>query len=145
RASPISPPRLLKSALSCCTKWLPAVETIAMLVGPANSRSIPEIRRTQSAARTLGLRLLVFNVTTDAEIAAAFAMLVEHQAGAVLIGSFGIIITQQDQILSHAAHFALPTMFAFNQNARAGGLLSYGADLIENYRQVGVYTGRILK
>jgi putative ABC transport system substrate-binding protein len=126
---------------------VPAVETIALLVDGAVGRFIQaETRLTQSAARTLGLRLLVFNVTTDAEIAAAFATLVEQQAGAVLIGGFGIIlINKHDQILSHAARFALPTMFAVSNSARAGGLLSYGTEFIELTRQIGVYAGRILK
>jgi putative ABC transport system substrate-binding protein len=125
---------------------VPAAETIALLVAPADEPYSPvETRHVQSAARTLGLRLLVFNVTTDAEIAAAFAMLVEHQAGAVLIGGFGIFSTKHDQILSHTARLALPTMFAYSSDARAGALLSYSPDLIETFRQMGAYTGRILK
>jgi putative ABC transport system substrate-binding protein len=125
---------------------VPAVETIALLVAPADEPYSPvETRHVQSAARTLGLRLLVFNVTTDAEIAAAFAMLVERQAGAVLIGNFAIFSTKHDQFLSQAARFALPTMFAFSRDARAGALLSYGPDYIETYRQMGAYAGRILK
>jgi putative ABC transport system substrate-binding protein len=91
------------------------------------------------------LRLLVFNVTTDAEIAAAFAMLVEHQAGAVLIGAFPIFSTKHDQILSHAARFALPTMFTLSRDARAGALLSYSFDYTETVRQMGAYAGRILR
>ena len=73
-------------------------------------------------------------------------MLVEHQAGAILVGSSVIVDAKRDQILSLAARFALPTMFSNGGGgARAGGLLSYSADLSETYRQVGVYTGRILK
>ena len=99
----------------------------------------------QSAARTLGLRLLVINVTADTEITPVFATLVEHQAGAILVGGSVIVAAKRDQILSHAARFALPTMFAGSPAAREGGLLSYGPETSESFRQVGAYTGRILK
>jgi putative tryptophan/tyrosine transport system substrate-binding protein len=99
----------------------------------------------QSAARTLGLRLLVFNVTTDSEITAAFATLVEHRVGAILVGATVLLFPERDQILSLAARFALPTMFLYRADAGAGSLLSYGPDLIEAFRQLGAYTGRILK
>jgi putative tryptophan/tyrosine transport system substrate-binding protein len=90
--------------------------------------------------------LLVFNVTADSDIAAAFAMLVEHQVGAVLVTGGVIVPTKYDQILSHAARFALPTMFSYSGGVRAGALLSYGpSDFFEPVRQVGTYTGRILK
>jgi putative tryptophan/tyrosine transport system substrate-binding protein len=134
--------------LELLRKAAPAAETIALLVGPADDVVNPvETRHVQSAARSLGLRLLVFNVTADTDITPVFVTLVEHQAGAVLIGASSILSQDaiRDQILSHAARFALPTMFEFSQNARAGGLLSYGPNLIESYRQIGVYTGRILK
>jgi putative tryptophan/tyrosine transport system substrate-binding protein len=126
-------------------KAVPAAETIALLVGPDNPYNQAETRDTQSAARSLGLRLLVFNVTADSEIAPVFAMLVEHQAGAILVGSSDIVDAKRDQILSHAARFALPAMFSHGDNARAGGLLGYSADLNAVFRQVGAYTGRILK
>jgi putative tryptophan/tyrosine transport system substrate-binding protein len=126
---------------------LPATETIALLVfGPAD---LPfnqiETRRMQSAARTLGLRLLVSNVTADTEIAPVFATLVERKVGAILVEASPIVGAKRDQILSLAARFALPTMFYSSADARAGGLLSYGPDTIEISRQVGAYTGRILK
>jgi putative tryptophan/tyrosine transport system substrate-binding protein len=146
---------------------VPATETIALLVGradrPVNQR---ETRHVQSAARTLGLRLLVFNLvapfrpvpaielpaeTREAlgtEITQVFATLVGHQAGAVLMGGSNEILFRSGAILSHAARFALPTMFYYRDQARAGGLLSYGAslsDVTRTLRQVGVYTGRILR
>ena len=91
----------------------------------------------QLAARTLGLRLLVFNATADAEIAPVFATLVEHHAGAILVGASVIVLSKRDQILSHAARFALPTMFAYSAYTREGALLSYGPDASEFSRQMG--------
>jgi putative tryptophan/tyrosine transport system substrate-binding protein len=73
-------------------------------------------------------------------------MLVEHQVGAVLVSSGLVVLTKIDQIVSHAARFALPTMVDWSGGARAGALLSYGrSDTSQPFRQVGAYTGRILK
>ena len=99
----------------------------------------------QSAARTLGLRLLVFNVTADTEITPVFDTLVGHRARAILVGGGVTVGAKQNEILSNAAHFALPTMFAGSAAAREGALLSYGPDLVEISRQMGAYTGRVLK
>jgi putative ABC transport system substrate-binding protein len=127
-------------------KLVPATESIAMLAGPANSPySQDEVRNAQSAARTLGLRLLPFNVTTDNELAAAFATLVERQAGAVLLGGSSVLANRTDQIISLAARHALPTMFSRSSEAREGGLSSYGPVTGEISRLAGAYTGRILK
>jgi putative ABC transport system substrate-binding protein len=128
-------------------KLVPATESIAMLSGPADFSYVQaEVRNVQSAARTLGLRLLPFNVTTESEIAAAFATLVERQAGAVFVGSdMYNLAPRYDQIISLATRYALPTMFVYGDVARGGGLLSYGPVLSEDVRLAGAYTGRILK
>jgi putative tryptophan/tyrosine transport system substrate-binding protein len=137
---------IVEKRLELLHKAVPATETIAVLAGPADAPyDLAETRQMQSAARTLGLRLLAFNVTTDSEITPVFDTLVEHGVGAVLVGGSVIVNAKRDQILSHAARFALPTMFLRSADARAGGLLSYGSDIVETYRQVGTYTGRILK
>jgi putative ABC transport system substrate-binding protein len=127
-------------------KLVPAIETIAMLGANADSSLTQvETRNLQSAARTLGLRLLPFNVTTESEIAAAFAMLVERGAGAVLLTAHAQLVPRTGQIISLAARYALPTMFFWGSAAREGGLLSYGTLVSEAIRQAGAYTGRILK
>ena len=99
-----------------------------------------EAKNVQSAAGALGLRLLVFNITTDSEIAAAFATLVERQAGALLVGGSVQLDSRVDQIISLAARYALPTMFYGGSAAREGGLLSYAPLVSETYRLAGAYT-----
>jgi putative ABC transport system substrate-binding protein len=137
---------IAEKRLELLHKAVPAAETIALLVGQAASPlAQAEAKYMRSAARTLGLRLLVFNVTADTEMTPVFATLVEHQAGAILVGGSGTVRAKRDQILSHAARFGLPTMFFSSLEAREGGLLSYGPDGIETSRQIGAYTGRILK
>jgi putative tryptophan/tyrosine transport system substrate-binding protein len=137
---------IAEKRLELLHKAVPAAETIALLVGPADSvYDQAESRQMQSAARTLGLRLLVFNITADAEITPVFATLVEQQARAIMLGNSFIVGGKFDQILSGALRFALPTMFVFVAGARAGALLSYGPDAREAFRQIGTYTGRILR
>ena len=127
-------------------KLVPAAASIAMLAGPANTRyDQTETSNVQSAALALGLRLLVFNVTTDSDIAAAFATLVERKAGAVLLGGSVQLDSRTDQIISLAARYGLPTMSFRRSFVQAGGLLNYGPVLSEGYRLAGTYTGRILK
>jgi putative tryptophan/tyrosine transport system substrate-binding protein len=137
---------IAEKRLELLHKAVPAVETIALLIGNADSPLNPaHARHIQSAARTLGLRVLVFNITTDSEVTAAFATIVEQQAGAILAGASVIVEAKRDQILSLAARFALPTMFSNSSDSQAGALLSYSPDLNETFRQLGAYTGRILK
>ena len=126
-------------------KLLPAADLIAILSGSADVNSQAEVRNVQSAARTLGLRLLLFNVTTDSEIEAAFATLVERQAGAVLVSGSVQLVPRTDKIISLAGRYALPTMFVYDSGVREGGLLSYGPVVSEIIRLAGTYTGRILK
>jgi putative ABC transport system substrate-binding protein len=127
-------------------KLVPAAESIAMFSGPATEASPQaEVRNVQSAAGALGLRLLLSNATTESEIAAAFATLVERQAGAVFVGGSVQLAPRYEQIMSLATRYALPTMFVYGLAARRGGLLSYGYLLSEANRLMGAYTGRILK
>jgi putative ABC transport system substrate-binding protein len=121
-------------------KAVPATQSIALLAGLQ-----VETRLMQSAARSLGLRLQVINVTADTEIAPIFASLVDQQIGAVVVGASLTFLAKLDQILLLAARFALPTMFPAVAAVRAGGLLSYGPDFSDVIRLCGAYTGRILK
>jgi putative tryptophan/tyrosine transport system substrate-binding protein len=124
---------------------LPAA-TIAMLVNPANpSFARIETRDLHVAAGVLGVHILVLNGGTASDIAGAFATLVEQQAGALLISADAWFIAARDQIISLAACYAIPTMFGDRTSTIAGGLLSYGFDVSDVNRQVGLYAGRILK
>jgi putative ABC transport system substrate-binding protein len=127
-------------------KAVPATQSIALLTGPADiPNAQAETRLMQSAARTLGLRLQVINVTADTEITPIFASLAEQQVGAVVVGANVIVRAKHDQILTLAARYGLPTMFPYSVDMRAGGLFSYGNDPIDGFRQAGAYTGRVLK
>jgi putative ABC transport system substrate-binding protein len=140
-AAEIAPKRL-----ALLRELVPAIASIAMLVNPANpSFAQAETKDLQTAARVLGVRVLVLNGGTENDIAAAFATLVEQQVSALLMSADSFFYTARDQITSLAARYAIPTMFFDRASVAAGGLLSYGANLSDATRLAGVYAGRILK
>jgi putative tryptophan/tyrosine transport system substrate-binding protein len=127
-------------------KLVPAADSIAMLVRQAGSEFIQaETRAMQSAARVLGVRLLVLSAATDREVAEAFAILVEQRAGALVMSSNAFSPGEVDQIISLAGRYAVPTLFYVRGPVAGGALASYGSSTGDANRQMGVYTGRILK
>jgi putative ABC transport system substrate-binding protein len=125
-------------------KLVPAATSIAMLARSASLLTQAETRAMQSAAHVLGVRLLVLYAATESEIAAAFATIVDQHAGALVTSSNVFSLVEYDQIVSLAGCYAVPTLFFSRVQASAGGLASYGIQPSETFRQMGVYTGRIL-
>jgi ABC-type uncharacterized transport system substrate-binding protein len=127
-------------------KLVPGANVIAMLVGSADlPYDQAEIRGMQSVARTLGVRLLILPGVKESGVAAAFGALIEQRVGALLLGGALSVANARDEIISLAARHSIPTMFYYASDVGAGGLISYGADLPELRRQLGIYAGRILK
>jgi putative ABC transport system substrate-binding protein len=128
---------------------VPKAQSIAVLVraGPDSSDlSRADLKSFQSAALALGVRLLQVNAITESDIAGALANAVQQRAGALLVRGAGVFnVAQAPQIISLANRYALPTMFSTSNAVAAGALASYGTDALESYRQMGIYTGRILK
>jgi ABC-type uncharacterized transport system substrate-binding protein len=123
----------------------PHARTIAMLVNPNNPNSKLDVEHVQSAARSLGLELLVLNASNERELDAAFARLVEQRAGALIVAPDPYFNTRREQIIPLAAQTAVPAIYEFREFVAAGGLISYGTSIAEAYRQAGIYAGRILK
>lgn len=123
----------------------PKATIVAMLVNPLSPDTVVEIRLIQSAAQTLGLQLAMFNAATPAEIDAAFDTIAERRPDALLIGTDPFFVNQRTQIVGRASQLSVPTIYPFRDYAAAGGLLSYGANIANSYRQAGIYAGRILK
>jgi putative ABC transport system substrate-binding protein len=124
---------------------LPKATRIAFLVNPVN-RALAEAdtKEARETARSLGLDLLVLNASSPSEIEAAFATLVREQVDALLTNSESYFMIQRDQLAALAARHAVPTMYAFRENALAGGLMSYGSNFLHATRRLGLYTGRVL-
>ena len=124
---------------------LPSATVIAVLINPNNSNAGPDLSETQDAARKLGLQLSVLNASTPREIDAAFADLRQQPAAALFVLADAFLRGQRDQIVALAADRAMPACYPLREFAEVGGLMSYGANNAEAWRQGGVYVGRILK
>jgi putative ABC transport system substrate-binding protein len=125
---------------------VPKAASIAYLRNPTNPAfAESETRELQTAARTYGVRLLIFNASRLSEIDTAFADLVQQRADALQVSSDGFLLTHPDQIVALAARYAIPAIYAWPQYPAVGGLMSYGANIRDAWRQAGIYTGRILK
>ncbi len=118
---------------------------IAMLVNPNYPSAASEVQDVEAAGRTLGLRISTFNARTESEFEPAFTALVEQKAAALLVADDPYLLSQRDRIVQLAARYGVPAMYITRDFADAGGLMSYGPSIIDAYRLVGVYTGRILK
>jgi putative ABC transport system substrate-binding protein len=132
--------------LALLHEFLPTARRIAVLVNPADAATAdPTIRETAVAGRALGLDIEVFKASTGADIDAVFAVLSRRRSDALLIGSDPIFNTERVQLVALAARNALPASHFQRDYVEAGGLMSYGPDYADSYRQAGAYVGRILK
>jgi putative tryptophan/tyrosine transport system substrate-binding protein len=103
-----------------------------------------EARELEEAAHILGVRTLTLNASSDDEIEAAFETLVRQQLSALVVGGDPFFVSQRDQIAELAIRHRMPMISQYRENTLAGGLMSYGSNLLDAYRLVGTYTGRIL-
>jgi putative ABC transport system substrate-binding protein len=103
------------------------------------------VRDVQAAARVIGLQIQVLNASTSREIDAAFATLVRESPDALFVGPDPFFLSRRVQLVNLASRHAIPATYSTRDIAEAGGLMSYGTNLTDAYRQVGVYAGRILK
>jgi putative ABC transport system substrate-binding protein len=118
---------------------------VAMLVNPATPLTEPEIKGVRDAARSVGLELHVLNASTVSGIDAAFGKLIELRAGALVVSVDPFLNDRRSQIVALAARHAVPAIYGVREYAAAGGLMSYGSDLADAYRQLGIYACKILK
>jgi putative ABC transport system substrate-binding protein len=124
---------------------VPSVATIALLVNPNFPGAGLEISETQTAAGAVGRNLIILNASTESEIDAAFATLVQQRVGALAVTGDPLFVSRRDKIVALAARHAVPTIYVQREFAVAGGLIGYGTSITDAYRQVGIYAARILK
>jgi len=124
----------------------PKADHVVVLVNPTNAPSTEStLRDVQEAARAIGLQIQVLNASTSREIEAAFATIAHNRADALFVAPDGFFNARRVQLATLAAHHRIPAAYPTREVVEIGGLMSYGTDLLDMYRQVGVYTGRILK
>ena len=125
---------------------VPKAVRIAVLINPANAPTAETtLRETSEAAHGLGLQIQILNASTSREIEAAFATLVRERPDALFIAPDGFFTSRRVQFATLAAHHRVPAAYFSREFVEVGGLMSYGSDISDVYRQVGVYTGQILK
>jgi putative ABC transport system substrate-binding protein len=124
---------------------VPRAAAIAALVNPTNANAADQSRELKDAARTLGLELHILNAVSEGEIDKSFATLAQTRAGALLVASDPFFFGRRQQLIALAARHAVPAIYEWRAFAEAGGLMSYGTNQAEAYRQAGIYAGRILK
>jgi putative ABC transport system substrate-binding protein len=136
---------VIAKRLELLLELVPAAKSIAYLRNPTNPvYAETETREVQAGASAHGVRLLFVNASTPDEIETGFANMVQQRADALLVSSDGFLLTHPDQIVVLAARHAIPAIYGWPQFTAVGGLMSYGTNIRDAWRQVGVYTGRIL-
>ena len=123
----------------------PKATAIGMLANPNTTETETERTDVQAAAQAIGMQLIVADVSSDRDIEPALAALVQRGVGALLVGAGGFMTSHRERIVALATRQALPAMYGLREFVAAGGLMSYGTSITDAFRQVGVYTGRILK
>jgi putative tryptophan/tyrosine transport system substrate-binding protein len=137
---------VMAKRLGLLRELVPAAARIAVLVNPANlGRGALTRAEIEPAARELGLQVQFYDASTNPEIDAAYATLVRERSDAVFVSSDTFFTGRRVQLTALAARHALPASYSVREFVEAGGLMSYGTSLADAYRQVGVYSGRVLK
>ena len=131
--------------LELLRELVPISALIAVLVNPSNAQAETQSREVQNAARALGQQVLVLSASTEREIERAFASLVQERASGLLVGADTFFTSLPTLFVLLTARHAIPAIYPWRGHVEAGGLMSYGANLLDAYRQAGVYTGRVLK
>jgi ABC-type uncharacterized transport system substrate-binding protein len=126
-------------------QWFPQATTIGFLLNSSFPLAETQLKDVQAAARAINLRIQMLPANTDAEIDAAFETITRERIAPILVGASPFFDTRRAKLVVLAARHAVPAMYQFREFADAGGLVSYGIDPADVYRQVGVYAGRVLK
>jgi putative tryptophan/tyrosine transport system substrate-binding protein len=124
---------------------VPNAAMMALLVNPNYPSADSEIRETRAAAHSVGRNLIILNASTESEIDAAFAELVQQRVGGLIVTGDPFFVSRREKLVALAARHMLPTIYVQREFAAAGGLIGYGTNITDAYRQAGIYAGRILK
>jgi putative tryptophan/tyrosine transport system substrate-binding protein len=124
---------------------LPGVQLITVLLNPNEPNYAFQLSDVQEAAAAIGQQIHILLASDESEIDAAFATAVQLRAGAMVVSSDPFFNSQRDKIVALAARYSIPAIYEWREYALAGGLMSYGTNISDGYRQAGVYAGTILK
>jgi putative ABC transport system substrate-binding protein len=136
---------LAQKRLEILRELLPKAANIAMLVNPSTPDAVPEIRGVQAAAQINGFQITTLNATSAAELDEGFKILAENRPEALLVGSDPFFMSYSEQFAEFASQAKIPAIYPFRESTDAGGLISYGTNIPNAYRQGGILTARVLK
>jgi putative ABC transport system substrate-binding protein len=136
---------LTAKRLELLRELVPQTARIALLVNPTNELADAQAKEIETVARNIGQEIIVVRASNLTEIETAFATMAERRTGALLVGGDPFFVKRPDQIIALATRYRIPASYPSRASVDAGGLMSYGDDRAESYRQSGIYVGRILK
>jgi len=136
---------LAQKRLEILRELLPKAVNIAMIINPNTPDAVPEIRDVQAAAQANGFRITTVNATTAAELDQAFKGMADNRPDALLVGSDPFFVSRSEQFAKFASQAKIPAIYPFRESADADGLISYGTNIPNAYRQGGILTARILR
>jgi len=131
--------------LELLRELVPGLARVAVLLNPRNTLTESILKDVAAASRATGLQVQVLHANTSDEIDAAFATFVHQRPDAIFVGGTPLFTSRRVQLILLATRHEIPATYAGRQFPEIGGLMSYGANLVDAWRQIGVYTGRILK
>ena len=131
--------------LGLLRELVPTATTMAVLVNPSYANAKAQLKDIEEGARRIGVRLVTLTATSESDFEPVFDALARQRVDALIVGSDPFFNTRRDRLVALAARHKVIAIYEFREFAAAGGLMSYGANLADGYRQIGAYTGRILK
>jgi putative ABC transport system substrate-binding protein len=136
---------LVAKRLELLHELVPQAATIGMLVDPNNPNAETDTSNAHAAASAIGKRIDVLSASSESDIEAAFALLVQRKADALFVAPHAVFNSRRDQLIALTTRHRMPTIYGTRSFVMAGGLISYGTSILDAYRQAGGYAGRILK
>jgi putative tryptophan/tyrosine transport system substrate-binding protein len=131
--------------LGLLRELVPQASLIGVLFNPNNPDAPARLTAVQEAARAIGQQIHILYASSEPDLDATFASFAQLRAGAIVVGADPFLNSRRDHVVALAARYALPAIYEGREYAVAGGLMSYGTSLADGYRQVGIYTGRVLR
>ena len=131
--------------LGILRELLPQTETLAVLFNPRFPPAETQLRDIEAAARAIGMKVQPFRASTEGDIEPAFQSIVQQQVRALIVATDPFFVARRRDLIALAARYSLPTVYGFRDLAVSGGLMSYGINLVDVYRQQALYVSRILK
>jgi putative ABC transport system substrate-binding protein len=123
----------------------PKSHVTAVLINPISPSAAPEIGNVHNAAQSMGLQVKIFNASTPNELSAAFVAIDKERPDALLVGSDPFFVNRREDLVALTARLGIPAAYSQREYVAAGGLISYGTNIANVYRQAGIYAGRILR